>query len=376
MQRSKPVPPPGRLQWLAVALVLITIAGCKRAAAGGGFPPPQVGIVTVQPQTVPEAFEFPGEVQPYRRVEVRSRVDGIITARLFKEGAIVRPGELLYKIDPTRYSAAYLSAQARFQNAKTNYERMAPLLANHAVAEADVDNAKADMTAAQGALDQAKKDLDDTEVRAEIEGRVGRAMLEAGARVSGSGDLLTTIDRIDPVYVSFRPSSEQLLEWQRSPASRELTRPDSKLVIALVLPDGSTLPRTGKLDFLAPSLDATTGTREFRSIFQNADHLLMPGQFVRVRLVGFQRDSALAVPQRAVLTGLGRQFVYVVGAGDTARAHDVQTGRWSGPLWIITSGLEAGDRVIVDGTQKVFPGHTVKPVPLADSATETPRARP
>jgi membrane fusion protein (multidrug efflux system) len=253
---------------------------------------------------------------------------------------------------------------------------MAPLLANHAVAEADVDNARADMAAAQATLDQAKKDLDDTEVRAEIEGRVGRAMLEVGARVSGSGDLLTTIDRIDPVYVSFRPSSEQLLEWQRSPAARELTRADSKLQIQLVLPDGSILPREGKLDFLAPSLDAATGTREFRSIFQNADHLLMPGEFVRVRLIGFARDSALAVPQRAVQTGLGRQFVLVVGAGDTVRARDVQTGRWSGPLWIIMSGLQPGDRVIVDGTQKAFPGRTVAPVPLADSAKETPRAKP
>lgn len=364
-----------RLPWLAVAFVLLAAAGCKRAAAGGGFPPPQVAIVTVQPTPVPEPFEFPGEVQPYRRVEVRSRVDGIITQRYFREGAIVHPGELLYKIDPTRYNAAFLSAQARYQNAKLNYERMAPLLANHAVAEADVDNAKADMTAAQGALDQAKKDLDDTDVRAEIEGRVGRAMLETGARVSGAGDLLTTIDRIDPVYVSFRPSSEQLLEWQRRPASRDLLKPDSKLEIQLVLPDGSILPRKGKLDYLAPSLDATTGTREFRSIFQNADHLLMPGQFVRVQLIGFVRDSALAVPQRAVMTGLGRQFVYVVDVGDTARARDITPGRWSGPLWIISAGLSAGDRVVVDGTQKVFPGRPVKPVPLADSAKETPRAR-
>jgi len=376
MQRSKPVASPGRLPLVAAALLLVTVAGCKRAAAGGGFPPPQVSIVTVEPQTVPESFEFPGEVQPYRRVEVRPRVDGIITARYFKEGAIVRPGELLYKIDPTRYDAAYRSAQARYQNAKLNYDRLAPLLANHAVAEADVDNARADMAAAQATLDQAKKDLDDTEVRAEIEGRVGRALLEVGARVSGSGDLMTTIDRIDPVYVSFRPSSDQLLEWQRSAASRELLRPDSKMQIQVVLPDGSILPRQGKLDYLAPSLDASTGTREFRSIFRNADHLLMPGEFVRVRLIGFSRDSALAVPQRAVQTGLGRQFVYVVGAGDTARARDVTPGRWSGPLWIILSGLDPGDRVIVDGTQKVFPGHTVAPVPLADSAKETPRAAP
>jgi membrane fusion protein (multidrug efflux system) len=199
-----------------------------------------------------------------------------------------------------------------------------------------------------------------------------------GARVTGPADLLTTIDRLDPVYVTFRPSSEQLSAWHQDPRARALIKQGSPLTVQVALPDGSVLPRTGQLDFVAPALDAATGTQEFRAVFQNADRILMPGQFVRVRLSGFARDSALSVPLRAVQSGLGRQFVYVVGAGDTAVVRDVRPGPWSAGAWIIDQGLQPGDRVIVDGTQKVIPGRPVRPVRLADSSASGPptAARP
>src|SRR5439155_13580552 len=146
------------------------------------------------------------------------------------------------------------------------------------------------------ALQQAKKDSTDTVVRAEIEGRVGRTRLEVGARVTGPGDLLTTIDRLDPVYVTFRPSAQQLLDWRTDPASRALIRPGSSLEVQAVQPDGTVLPRSGRLDFVAPSLDDATGTQEFRAVFSNPDRTLVPGEFVRVKLVGFSRGQALAVP--------------------------------------------------------------------------------
>jgi membrane fusion protein (multidrug efflux system) len=237
----------------------------------------------------------------------------------------------------------------------------------NAVAQQDVDNARTELEAAQGELAQAKKNLDDTVVRAEIGGRVGRALLEQGARVTGPADLLTTIDVLDPVYVSFRPSVQQLLAWRQDPRAGALVRPGSSLAVRVTLPDGTELRRTGRLDYLAPSLDASTGTQEFRALFRNPDRLLVPGQFVRVRLGGFTRDSALAVPQRAVQQALGRQFVYVVGKGDTVASRDIRPGPWSGGLWIIDTGLVAGDRVIVDGAQKVAPGRPVRPVPLTDS---------
>ena len=356
---------------VTLAVAAVALAACKKGGGDArmmGFPPTEVSIVTVRPTAVPQTFEFPAQVQAYRRVEVRSRVDGVIEERPFTEGAIVQPGQVLYRLDSVRYEAAYRAAEARLENAKATFERVQPLLAQHAVAQQDVDNARSQYTAAQAALDAAKKDFDDTKVKAEIVGRVGRTMMEVGARVTGSADLLTTIDQLDPVYVSFEPSSQQLLEWRESPRSRALIEPGGPLQVRVVLPDGTLMPRVGRLDFVAPALDPATGTEEFRATFPNPDRLLMPGQFVQVRLVGFVRENALAVPQRAVQTGLGRQYVFVVGKGDTVATRDVQAGPWAGDLWIIDRGLMPGDRVIVDGLQKVAPGRPVKPVPLGDSA--------
>jgi membrane fusion protein (multidrug efflux system) len=354
-----------RAAGIAAALV---IAACGRKKAAFAPPPPEVSVLEVRPGTVAQTFEFAAQVVPFRRVEVRARVEGVIEERAFSEGAVVKPGELLFRLDKVRYDAAYHGALARRENAKSTFDRLAPLVAQHAVSQLDVDNARSELAAAEAALAQAKKDLDDTDVRAEIEGRVGRALLDVGGRVTGPTDLLTTIDRLDPVYVSFRPSSDELLAWHQNPRAEALARAGSPLVVEALLPDGSLVPRTGRLDFVAPSLDAATGTEEFRAVFANGDRLLMPGQFVHVRLVGFAKDSALAVPLRAVLSGLGGQFVYVVAAGDTAVIREVHPGPWSGKLWIIDKGLTPGDRVVVDGTQKVIPGRPVHPVPLADSS--------
>ena len=363
-----------------LALLLATTA-CENAPAKPFVPPPaQVGVITVAPTTIAEAFEFVGQVSPYRRVEVRSRVDGIITDRPFVEGRFVEKGQVLYKLDIVRYEAAYRSAVARLDNAKRTVARLEPLIPKHAVAQQDVDNARSALETAQAAVDAAKKDLDDTVIRAEITGQVGRARLDLGARVTGPADLLTTIDELNPVYVTFHPSSQQLLAWQRDPQARALlaagavnvsngTAGTGGVAVRVVLADGSLLPRVGHINFMAPSLDSASGTQEFRAQFTNADRRLLPGQFVRVRLEGFARSAAFAVPQRAVQQGLGRQFVFVVGAGDTVTARDVTPGPWSGSLWIIDSGLATGDRVVVDGIQKVAPGRVVKPVPVVDSST-------
>jgi membrane fusion protein, multidrug efflux system len=358
---------------IGAAVAAVLAGACKKAPPPQAPPPPEVAVVQIEPRRVPTSFDFTGEVQPYRRVEVRARVDGVIEARPFTEGTTVKPGQVLYRLDRVRPEAAYRSALARYQNAKRTLERLQPLLKQNAVAQQDVDNARADMEAADGDLAEAKKNLDDAVVRAGIEGRVGRTNMEVGGRVTGPSDLLTTIDVLDPVYVSFRPSAQQLLAWKQDPAARKLIQPGSQLSVQVTLPDGSTLPRTGHLDFVAPSLDAGSGTQEFRALFRNPDHLLVPGQFVQVRLNGFTRDSALAVPQRAVQQALGRQFVYVVGKGDTVASRDIQPGPWSGNLWIIDKGLSAGERVVVDGTQKAAPGRPVRPVPLADSVAASPQ---
>lgn len=378
-----------RSRAFALAL-LFAAAACDKAPAKAFVPPPaQVGVITVAPTTIAEAYEFVGQVSPFRRVEVRSRVEGIVTDRPFTEGSFVEKGQVLYRLDVVRYEAAYRSAVARLDNAKRTVARLEPLVPKHAVAQQDVDNARSELESAQAAGDAAKHDLDDTVIRAEISGQVGRARLELGARVTGPADLLTTIDELNPVYVNFHPSSQQLLMWQQDPQARALLagrgRTDAdgagdggsarSVAVRVILPDGSLLPRVGRINFMAPSLDSASGTQEFRAQFVNGDRRLLPGQFVRVRLEGFTRSSALAVPQRAVQQGLGRQFVYVVGAGDTVTARDVNPGPWSGNLWIIDSGLAAGDRVVVDGIQKVAPGRLVKPVPSVDSSSAEPRAK-
>jgi len=361
-------------RWIPVLGAVALLTSCHPKAAPKAPPPPEVAVVTVKPASVAETYEFSAEVVPYRRVEVRSRIDGIIESRPFTEGATVRRGQVLYRLDRVRPEAAYRSALARRNNAKRTLDRLEPLLGDHAIAQQDVDNARAELESAEGALEDAKKDLDDSTIRAEIDGRVGRALFDRGGRVTGTDDLLTTIDVLDPAYVTFRPSAQQLLTWGSSPSARALIQPGSPLRVQVTLPDGSLLPRVGRLNFVAPSLDATTGTQEFRAQFRNPDRRLVPGQFVRVRLSGFTRDSAFTVPQRAVQQALGRQFVLVVGPGDTVASRDVQPGPWSGNRWIIEKGLTTGDRVVVDGAQKAAPGARVRPVNAVDTASATASA--
>jgi membrane fusion protein (multidrug efflux system) len=362
----------------ATAAPLLLCTACHGSAPPPrAFPPADVGIVSVTPQTLPQTYDLVGEVEASRQTDVRSRVEGVILERPFVEGSAVKAGDLLYRLDRIKTDAAQASALARYNNAKSTLARLEPLLAKHAVAQQDVDNARADLDATKAALDQAKKDVDDSEVRAEVSGRVGRALFQVGGRVTGPADLLTTIDELDPAYVVFRPSSQQVLDWKADPRSAPLLEPGGNLKVQVLLPNGALLPRVGRLSFVAPSLDSATGTQEFRATFENHDHLLLPGQFVNVRLSGFSRVNALAVPQRAIQQGLGRQFVYVVSAGDTVVARDVKTGPWSGTLWIVDDGLKAGDRVIVDGVQKAAPGRVVKPSPIVDSTkTATTDAKP
>lgn len=356
-----------RFRTLMVVTPLIATA-CSKPTAPPAPPPAEVGIITAATGDVPVTYDFSAQVQPFRRVEVRSRIDGIVESRPFTEGQLVRAGDVLFRIDPLRTNAAFLSAKARADNAARTLQRMEPLLREHAIAQQDVDNARTDLESARAALAEAQKNLDDAVVRAEISGRVGRAMLEVGARVRGSDDLLTTIDVNDPVYVTFRPSAQQLLAWQRDSAARALVRPGTPLQVQLTLADSSAYPKTAPLDFVSPALDPATGTQEFRAKFANADHILVPGQFVRARLTGFVRRNVIAVPQRAVQQALGRQFVLVVGVGDTVAARDVEPGPWTGHAWIIEKGLQPGDRVVVDGAQKTGPGRAVRPVPAVDSA--------
>ena len=335
-------------------------------------PPPEVSVLTVAPETVSAHYEFVGEAAASRRVEVRSQVTGVILARPYAEGTDVAKGTLLFRIDPTTYEAAYRSAQARLANADRNLARLKSLLASRAIAQKDVDDAQQAFDQAQATADQTKKDYEDTFVRAEISGRAGRALLELGARVTSPSDLLTTVEQVDPVYVNFSPSDQDVLRWRRDIATRRLLVPSRVLAVQVTLADGSIFPGTGQLNFVDLALQPTTGTLSLRAEFRNPQHVLLPGQFVRVRLLGLKRPDAILVPQRAVQRSLGGAFVYVVGDSNRVAARDVVATSWERGGWLIEQGLKAGDRVVVDGVQKVTPGQPAKPLtyrPALDAST-------
>jgi membrane fusion protein (multidrug efflux system) len=359
-----------------------------RGAAGPPPPPPPaaVSVVTVTPAPVADVPEFVGQVQPFRTVQVRAQASGVIIQRSFTEGVQVRARDVLYRIDPTTAQADYRSAvgrvieaQAKLAYADVSARRLRPLVATHAVAQADVDNAESNLLQARAALESARADADalrkqltETVVRAEAAGRVGRATLDVGTRVTALGDVLTTIDVVDPVYVSFHPSADQLLRWKRDPALARATMAGGTARVQVVMPDSTTLPTTSQVEFVDPVVDPQTGTQLFRAQFHATDHLLVPGQFVRVRLLGLVRPNAILIPQRAVVQQMGRQSVFVVDKSNKVAARNVKATAWTGSSWLIESGLSAGERVVVDGVQKIAPGAVVKPTPLATATDADP----
>src|SRR5881392_880676 len=357
------------LAWVLVAVgVLVLTAGAaafRRAPSAPAAPPPsEVSVLTVVPETVSARYEYVGQADASRSVEVRSQVTGVVVARPYAEGTDVARGTLLFRIDPTTYEAAYRSAQARLANEDRTLARLKPLLAARAVAQKDVDDAQQAFDQAQAAADQTKKDYEDTFVRAEISGRAGRAQLELGARVTGPGDLLTTVEQVDPIYVNFSPSDEDLLGLRRDIADGRLLMPPAPraLAVQVTLADGSVLPAAGELNFADLALQPATGTLQLRAQLKNPQHVLLPGQFVRVRLLGLKRPSAILIPQRTVQQGLTGAFVYVVGDSDKVAARNVAATSWDGGSWLIEQGLQVGDRVVVDGVQKVAPGQPARPV--------------
>jgi membrane fusion protein (multidrug efflux system) len=366
--------------------LVIVVGACSNKASPAPPPPrPEVSVLTVAPQTIPAQYEFVGQAAAYEHVEVRAQVSGIIVARPYREGTDVSKGTVLFRIDPTTYEAAYRSARAQLANARAalanaerNLRRLIPLLADHAVAQKDVDDARtaeeqarASVQNAQATVDQAKKNYDNTFVRAEVNGRAGRAQMVLGALVAGPSDLLTTVDEIDPIYVNFSPSDQDVLRWRRDVAARRLIIPSGPLDVRAVLADGSVMRHTGTVNFIDLTLQPATGTLQLRAAFPNPEHALLPGQFVRVQLLGVRRTGAILVPQRAIQQGLNGAYVYVLGDSGKVESRNVAASNWAGGWWIVDGGLSAGDRVLVDGLQKVAVGQAVRTIPFQAAGDTT-----
>lgn len=376
-----------QLVLLPVAAVLAACSpsdGSEKGGHGpmGGMPPSEVTVVTAKAEPLPVSWEYVGQTVGSREVEVRARVTGILVSRNFTEGARVKKGQSLFTIDPAPFQAAaaraeadVVAAQARYEQAKRNAARLRPLYAEKAVSQKEHDDAvsaedigAADVKAAQARLVEAKLNLEYTRVQAPISGITTRAIPSEGTLVSGPSVLLTSVVQVDPMWVNFGiPDNEQARIQKQAQAGRlKLPR---NFEVELRLSDGSVYAHKGKLDFADVRVSTQTGTREARAELPNPDIALRPGQFVRVILKGAVIPSAVTVPQRAVLEGPQGKFVYVVDEKSTAQPRPVEAGQWAGEQWVISSGLQGGERVIVDGVMKIGPG---APVKVAEPKAEKP----
>lgn len=362
-------------------------------ACGGGAPPAppplEVRVLEVKPQTTANLIEVPGRVQAVRTAEVRARVDGIVQRRLYEEGSDVREGQKLFLIDPRELRASLNAveatlarAEATVANAAQDIDRYKGLVAEQAISEQEYDAAvarlrtgQADVAQTRAQLESARLSLSYTGVTAPIAGRAGRAQVTEGALVSAAAaTLLTTIEQLDPIYVNFSQSSADVLRIRREITQGTLKVPEfGRVSINLQLEDGSKYQHAGHLDFLDLSIDEATGTAALRAEFPNPDRTLLPGQFVRARIAAGVRPGALLIPQRAVkLTAQGAN-VMIVGADNVVVERPVTVGDLHEGSWVVLNGLAAGDRVIVDGLQKVKPG---QPVRIAGDAGQSAPAQP
>ena len=391
-------------RYLPVLLVLAVAAcGKSQQPAGGfhGFPPADVTIRKVEPQRFPVTFEYVGQTQGSKDVEVRARVTGIIEKRLYQEGSFVKAGQPLFVIDARAYQAQVNAAKADLARAEAQkaqadreYARLKPLAERKAIGQKEADDAAsaADLAAAavksaQAKLAELNLNLGYTKVVAPISGLSSRAQKSEGSLATQNETLLTTISQIDPIWIVFNVSENEQLRLNREVGEGQLRLPkDNAYEVTVKLSDGSTFPKQGKINFADTRVNPTTGTYEMRAEIPNADGALKPGQFVRVMLRGATRVNALAVPQVAVLDGPQGKFVYVASKDkngkDVAAARPVTVGDWVGANgvneWVIESGLKAGDPVIVNGIAKLMPGGPIKigAEPPAAAATNAPQAAP
>ena len=376
---------------MAFAAALALAACGDKAAAppgpGGGMPPPPpVGVLTVAPQTVALQTELPGRVEAQRTAQVRARVTGVVLQRQFREGSEVRAGAPLFLIDPLPYQAALDSASAQQARAEASLgqtrataERLKPLADAQAISRQDYVNAlsaqkaaEADLAAAKAAVQVARINLGYTRVTAPISGRIGRALVTEGALVSAAeATQLALVQQTSSVYVNFTQSSGELLALRKAIASNQLRRSGGDTVaVSVVLEDGSVLPKPGRLLFSDLSVDASSGQVTLRAEVPNNEGLLLPGQYVRVRLAQAELPAGILLPQQAVTRTQQGDSVLVVGEGNKPGPRKVKIRQGQAGQWVVTEGLNAGDRVIVDGFQKMFvPGAPVTPVPWTPLGT-------
>ncbi|QAR47232.1 multidrug efflux RND transporter periplasmic adaptor subunit AcrA [Kosakonia cowanii] len=381
---------------LAVVLMLsgsLALTGCDDKPAQqqqGAGQAPEVGVVTVKAAPLQITTELPGRTTAYRIAEVRPQVSGIILKRNFTEGSDVEAGVSLYQIDPATYQAAYDSAkgdlakaQAAANIAQMTLNRYKKLLGTKYISQQDYDTAQADaqqanasVIAAKAAVENARINLAYTKVTSPISGRTGTSTVTEGALVqNGQTTALTTVQQLDPIYVDVTQSSNDFLRLKQEMANGSLKQDNGKAKVELVTNDGMKYDQSGTLEFSGVTVDQTTGSITLRAVFPNPDHTLLPGMFVRAKLEEGVNPNALLVPQQGVTrTPRGDATAMVVGEGDKVEIRNITATQAIGDKWLVTDGLKSGDRVIIEGLQKVKPGVQVKAQEVTSDKKEQAQA--
>jgi membrane fusion protein, multidrug efflux system len=373
---------------LLFGVIPMLIVACGPTAPPPAAAPPEVLVAPVVQRDVPVMMELVGQAAGSQDVEVRARVEGFLETVAFTEGTLVKQGQLLYKIDPKPFEAAVANArgnlatwQARFEKASNDVKRYTPLVAQQAVSQMELDNAisakdatAAQVDAAKAALENAQIDLGYTTINAPIAGLVGTTKVKAGNLVGrGENTLLVTLSVIDPIFFRAGLAEAEYLRIMRRRQERQAAgETREKTPIELILADGTTLPQKGYLDVVERNIDPTTGTLALQVTFPNPDMLVRPGQYGRARFESDVKKGALLVPQRAVQELQSIYSVALVGADNKVSFRNVKVGPRDGSLWVITEGLNAGDRVVVEGLQKVREGAVVSPKPMTAPGAEAP----
>ncbi|SEM90949.1 efflux RND transporter periplasmic adaptor subunit [Nitrosomonas marina] len=356
---------------LIVATVSLLFSACSSDTADpeSSSEPLAVGVLHMQPVNMRLSAETIAQTEGAKEIEIRPRVGGIVLKRHYHEGAAVRANEPLYLIDPDPFrknlaevQAEFLEQSIRAMKAKTEKERQEKLVAENFVSERSYDNAVADLMITEAALhalkarvQQAELDLSYTTVKAPIDGITGRSLISEGALVAANSSVLTTMTQISPIWVRFSFSDNELARF-----NGRLSEDNVEEVI-LILPDGTEYPISGAINFAASEIDPLIGTQQLRATFENPDRRLLPGQFVRVRVISGKTDDVFLLPQMAVMTSdLGR-YVYVIGNDNVVAARQITVGEWIGKDWIILDGLYAGDQVVVNNLIRLSPGMVVSP---------------
>lgn len=369
------------LLWFAAVFSLLFLeTACKKEDKAPPRATPEVSVIQIEPRDTPVNFEFVAQTQSSHSVEIRARVNGFLNRRVYREGTLVKAGQVLFEMDPKPFQtqldqsrAALAKQEAALNVAQSNLARVKPLTSLNALSQKDLDDATGNAHSSAAAVEQAKAQVETSRlnlsyctISSPIDGITGAAMQQDGAYISTGNNQLTTVMALSPIWVNFSLSENEMQNYRNQMAKGLLKPPaNNSYEVEVLLVDGTVFPHTGRITFADPMYSSQTGTFLIRSSVQNPKGILRPNQYVRVRVKGNVRPAAILIPQQAVQLGAKGHFVWVVTLNGTVRPRPVEVGNWYGNCWFINDGLKAGESVVVEGALALQPDAKVRTKPFA-----------